>query len=319
MSNEEVTNGYVGVDVGKSHLDVARHGLKEVQRWENTTEGVTRLGRVIASWELTLVVVEASGGFERKIVAEMHSLGIGVVVANPTRVRAYANAAGQLAKTDKIDATMIAAYAAVMKPQPQEQKSERRAELEALVTRRMQLVGMLSQEKNRLHTAPAIVQTHLERHILWLNEELNSLEDEIAKRLQSVEAWREKAELLNTFKGVGKVTVMTLIAKMPELGMVNRQEIAALAGLAPYNKDSGYRRGKRRIFGGRSDVRKALYMATLSATKTNPQIKRFYDRLVEAGKPKKVALTAAMRKLLTILNAILRARRSWQPDYMSNF
>lgn len=321
MTSQAVTRNdkgdYVGIDVGKASLDVSQHQVGKVVRWHNTNRGVSKLGEQIAQWEPTLVVVEASGGFERKIVAEMHARDILVVVANPTRVRAYANAAGKLAKTDEIDARMIAEYGAVMKPRPQEQKSERQAEMEALVARRQQLVSMLSQEKNRLHTTPATTQAHVEKHIVWLTEELNHIEKEISVLIDSEEVWREKADLLDSFKGVGKVTIMTLIAKMPELGTVNRQEIAALAGLAPYNRDSGKKRGKRRIFGGRADVRQVLYMAALSAIKSNSKIKSFYNRLVEAGKPKKVAVTAVMRKILTILNALLRTGKPWQEDFMS--
>lgn len=317
MTNEQITNIYIGIDVGKDALDVAQHGKQGMKRWRNTAQGVQELGQVLTALQPTLVVVEASGGYERKIVAELHALGVAVAVANPTRVRAYANAAGQLAKTDKIDARMIAAYAAVMKPEPQVEKSKQQVEMEALVTRRQQLVGILAEEKNRLHTAPTVTQAMVEKHIAWLAQALDELEKEISSRIQDNPQWQEKADLLDTCKGVGRITIMTLIATLPELGKVNRQEIAALAGLAPYNKDSGRYRGKRRIFGGRADVRKVLYMATLSATRSNPQIKRFYQRLVDAGKPKKVALTAAMRKLLTILNAMLRTGKPWQACVMS--
>jgi transposase len=317
MTNEKKTGGYVGIDVGKANLDVVHHERTGIQQWSNSPEGVSQLGQVIEEWQAVLVVVEASGGYERKIVAEMHSRGIQVVVANPTRVRAYATAAGILAKTDKIDARVIAEYAAVMKPRPQEQKSEKQTDMAALVTRRQQLVTMLAQEKNRLHTTAVAAQAHVEKHILWLTQELDELEKEINELIDSEEDWRDKVVLLDSFKGVGKVTIMTLLAKLPELGTVNRQEIAALAGLAPYNKDSGSRRGKRRIFGGRADIRQVIYMATLSAIQANPQIKAFYERLVAVGKPKKVAVIAAMRKLLTILNAILRSGQSWQPDFMS--
>ncbi len=315
MTPEKKTEEYVGIDIGKASLDVAKYQDRKVKRWDNDAAGVTELGEMIEELAPELVVVEASGGYERKIVAEMHVRGIAVVVANPTRVRAYATAAGKLAKTDKIDAKMIAEYAAVMKPRPQEQKSEKQADLEALVTRRQQLVGMLSQEKTRLHTTAEIMHTRVEDHIVWLQDELDEVEKEITALINSEEVWRAKVDLLSNVKGVGKVMVMTLLAKMPELGDVNRQQIAALAGLAPYNKDSGRYRGKRRIFGGRADVRQVLYMATLSATRSNPKIKEFYERLVAAGKPKKVALTAAMRKLLTILNAIIRTGKPWQPDF----
>lgn len=315
MTSKLDTRGYVGIDVGKAKLDVAQHGESKVTEWENNHEKVQGLGQQIEAWQSDLVVVEASGGYERKVVAEMHARGIQVVVANPTRVRAYAVAAGKLAKTDKIDARTIAEYAAVMKPKPQEQKSQKQADLEALVTRRQQLVKMLSQEKTRLHTTAEMMQPHVEKHIHWLTEEVAQIEKGITELIDSNETWRENVLLLNSFKGVGKVAIMTLLAKMPELGTVSRQEIAALAGLAPYNRDSGKHRGKRRIFGGRSDVRQVLFMAALSAIKSNPKIKAFYQRLVDAGKPKKVAITAAMRKLLTILNALLRNRTPWRPDF----
>jgi transposase len=316
MTNEKKTGGYVGIDVGKAVLDVVYHEHTGIRQWDNSPEGVSQLGQEIEEQQAVLVVVEASGGYERKLVAEMHSRGIEVVVANPTRVRAYAIAAGILAKTDKIDARVIAAYAAVMKPRPQEQKSEKQIDMAALVTRRQQLVTMLTQEKNRLQTTAVAAQAHVEKHIAWLTQELDQLEKEINELIDSEEDWRDKVVLLDSFKGVGPVTIMTLLAKLPELGNVNRQEIAALAGLAPYNKDSGSHRGKRRIFGGRADVRQVLYMATLSAIKANPQIKVFYERLVAAGKPKKVAVIATMRKMLTILNAILRSSNPWQPDFM---
>lgn len=318
MNNDKMTELYVGIDVGKANLDVASHGRKSVTRWLNTSEAVAALGQHLQTLSPTLVVVEASGGYERLIVAEMHALSIPIVVANPTRVRAFAKAAGQIAKTDLIDARNIAAFAATMKPKPQAQQSQEHAQLDAWVTRRGQLIHMITQEKNRLATAPDTTNAHIQKHIDWLQTELDSLNANIADTIENNPQWATKAHLLNSFKGVGPVSIMILIAKMPELGSVNRQEIAALAGLAPYNMDSGSKRGKRRIFGGRSEVRQVLFMATLSAIKSNPQIKNFYDRLVEAGKPKKVAIVAAMRKLLTILNAILRSGKAWEYSVMSN-
>lgn len=318
MNNDKMIDPYIGIDVGKANLDVAIHQCQAVTRWRNNPEAVTKLGQHIQLLNPTLVVVEASGGYERQIVAEMHALSIPIVVANPTRVRAFAKAAGQIAKTDKIDARIIAAYAATMMPKPQAQQSQEHTQLDAWVTRRGQLIHMITQEKNRLKTAPDTTQSHIQSHIQWLQNELDILNTNIADTIENNPQWVTKAHLLNSFKGVGPVSIMILIAKMPELGSVNRQEIAALAGLAPYNMDSGSKRGKRRIFGGRAEVRQVLYMATLSAIKSNPQIKNFYNRLVEAGKPKKVAIVAAMRKLLTILNAILRSGKAWEYNVMSN-
>jgi len=304
---------FVGIDVSMHQLDIAIAGGEAPSVWqvENNGEGIDGLLSQLADLDPALVVVEASGGLEMPLVSEMALVGMPISVANPTRVRALAKAEGQLAKTDKIDARVIARYAEVVQPNPRRQQDEAEIQLIALVNRRLQLVEMRTAERNRLRTAPESVKERVEKAIAWLSEEISDIEIEINALLADNQAWQEKAHRLTSVPGVGFITAITLLAHMPELGQLNRQKIAALAGLAPFNRDSGGKRGVRRIFGGRSAVRRVLYMAALSGTKSNPVLKEFYDRLVERNKPKKVALTACMRKLLTILNALERKQEFW--------
>jgi len=304
---------FVGIDVSMHQLDIAIAGGEAPSVWqvENNGEGIDGLLSQLADLGPALVVVEASGGLEMPLVSEMALVGMPISVANPTRVRALAKAEGQLAKTDKIDARVIARYAEVVQPNPRRQQDEAEIQLIALVNRRLQLVEMRTAERNRLRTAPESVKERVEKAIAWLSEEISDIEIEINALLADNQAWQEKAHRLTSVPGVGFITAITLLAHMPELGQLNRQKIAALAGLAPFNRDSGGKRGVRRIFGGRSAVRRVLYMAALSGTKSNPVLKEFYDRLVERNKPKKVALTACMRKLLTILNALERKQEFW--------
>jgi len=303
---------FVGIDVSKHQLDMANAKGGDHWQVENTREGIAGLTNQLADLDPTLVVVEASGGLEMPFVSAMTLAGMPVSVANPTRVRALAKAEGQLAKTDKIDARVIARYAEVVQPNPRRQQDQAEIQLVGLINRRVQLVEMRTAERNRLRTAPESVKGHVERAIVWLNEEIAEIEAEINALLVDNQTWQEKAQRLTSVPGVGFITVITLLAHMPELGQLNRQKIAALAGLAPFNRDSGGKRGVRRIFGGRSAVRRVLYMAALSGIKSNPVIKEFYDRLIDKGKPKKVAITACMRKLLTILNALERKQEVWQ-------
>ena len=218
---------------------------------------------------------------------------------------------GQLAKTDPIDARNIAEFGFKIEPPPQKMVTAARQKLAALVTRRYQLVTIITMEKNRAATAPEPIDAHIARHLDWLTQELADLDEAINQSLEADDNWQKEAAVLESTPGVGKVTVFTLLADLPELGKLNRQKIAALVGVAPYNRDSGSKRGKRRIFGGRASIRRVLYMATLSASRHNPVIRDFYQRLLAAGKPKKVALTACMRKLLTILNAMMRTGKPW--------
>lgn len=301
----------VGIDVGKVWLDVNVYGENKVNRWQNDRLGASQLGDKLSQMVIKLVVVEASGGWERRIHIELSQRGLGVAVVNPTRVRSFARAMGQLAKTDPIDARNIAEFGFKIEPKAQKMISPAREKLAALVTRRYQVITMITMEKNRAVTAPESSSEYIAKHLDWLAQDLADLDETINQCLEADENWQKEAAVLESTPGVGKVTVFTLLADLPELGKLNRQKIAALVGVAPYNRDSGTKRGKRRIFGGRASIRRVLYMATLSASRHNPVIRDFYQRLLAAGKPKKVALTACMRKLLTILNAMMRTGKAW--------
>jgi transposase len=288
------------------------HGQEDSRQFHNDAEGIGELVGVMQQLSPTVTVVEATGGYERRMVAQMVSAGMSVAVVNPTRVRDFARSLGQLAKTDRIDARIIAHYASVVQPAVRERKGVAEEYLAALVERRRQIIVMLTAEKNRLHTAPAATRPGVQAHVDWLETELDSLEADINHCIQENEEWREKQALLCSMPGVGKITAATLVAELPELGKLNRQKIAALVGVAPFNKDSGKKRGRRRIFGGRAAVRRTLYMAALVATRFNPVIRRFYERLLQRGKEKKVALTACMRKMIVILNSMVRKGETWQ-------
>ena len=306
-----MTEQVVGIDVGKEKLDVNLVGRKTVKEWGNNPNSRAKLSDWIVSQKPKLVVLEASGGYEAAIVSELVEREVSVAVVNPTRVKAFARAEGLLAKTDKIDARMIARFGALMKPKPQDRRDQSQLELHQWVTRRRQVVDMMTSEKNRLQTAPEAIKADIQRHIEWMATEIETLERLINQAVADNPIWRETARRLETVPGVGQITASTLVANLPELGQLNRQKIAALAGLAPFNRDSGKRRGKRHIFGGRASIRSVLYMATLSAIKHNPVIKSFYHRLLDKGKLKKVALTACMRKLLVILNTMVKSQQDW--------
>jgi len=309
-----MTKPVVGIDVGKEKLDVGLVGEKRVRDWANNEAGRAELSDWVVKQEASLVVVEASGGYEAAIVSELVGRGQAVALVNPTRVCAFARAEGILAKTDKIDARVIARFGATMKPQARARRAEAQVELNEMVTRRRQLVLILTAEKNRLQTASPAMQAHIASHIAWLQAEIEALEQQLSQAIKANPEWTETAKRVESVPGVGFITAATLVADLPELGQLNRQKIAALVGLAPFNHESGKQRGKRRIFGGRASVRSVLYMATLSAVRHNPVIKSFYDRLLAKGKLKKVALTACMRKLLVILNAMVKSGQDWSPS-----
>jgi len=312
-----MTNQVVGIDVGKAKLDVGLADEKKVRVWANDAAGRAELSDWVVAQKAALVVVEASGGYEAALVSELVSRGVAVALVNPTRVRAFARAEGVLAKTDKIDAQVIARFGATMKPQARVRREKPQVQLNELVTRRRQLVEMLTAEKNRLQTASPDMQAHIARHLAWLQGEIENLEQQISQAIEANPAWAEIAKRVDSAPGIGPITAATLVADLPELGQLNRQKIAALVGVAPFNHDSGKHRGKRRIFGGRTSVRSVLYMATLSAVKHNPVIKDFYHRLLDMGKLKKVALTACMRKLLVILNTMVKTGQDWNPPTLS--
>jgi len=309
-----MTDQVIGSDVGKEKLDVNLNGQKRVRDWANDEAGRAELGDWVVEQGVSLVVVEASGGYEAALVSELVGRGQEVALVNPTRVRAFARAEGILAKTDKIDARVIARFGATMKPQARARRDDDQVALNEKITRRRQLVLMLTAEKNRLHTASPAMQTHITSHIGWLESEIGELETQISQAIKANPAWTETAKRVDSVPGIGFITAATLVADLPELGQLNRQKIAALVGVAPFNHDSGKQRGKRRIFGGRTSVRSVLYMATLSAIRHNPVIKEFYQRLLDKGKLKKVALTACMRKLLVILNTMVKSRQDWNPS-----
>lgn len=303
---------FVGMDVSKVWLDVAVHEQKETDRVSNDDVGITGLVRRLKKLKPTLIVLEPTGGFEMVVVAELSQAGLPVAMVNAKRVRDFAKATGQIAKTDKLDARVLAHFAAAIRPKVRSLRSEEEEQLSALLTRRRQILDMLTVEKNRRVTVRAKMRSDLEAHIHWLSNNLKDLDEEIEDFVKGSPLWKEKDALLQSVPGVGPVTSATMLGMLPELGLLNRQEIAALVGVAPVNKDSGRKQGKRRIYGGRGDVRSVLYMAALSAKKHNPFIRTFYERLIQHGKEKKVALTACMRKLLVILNAMLRTHLPWR-------
>lgn len=309
-----MTSKVIGIDVGKEKLDVGITTEKRVRVWSNDEAGRAELIEWVMAQKVSLVVVEASGGYEAAVVSELVEQGQEVALVNPTRVRAFARAEGVLAKTDKIDARVIARFGATMKPKARARREKEQVELNEQVTRRRQLVLILTAEKNRLQTASAAMQAHITSHITWLHTEIEALEQQISQTIKANPTWAETARRIESVPGIGFVTAATLVADLPELGHLNRQKIAALVGVAPFNHDSGKHRGKRRIFGGRTSVRSVLYMATLSATRHNPVIKAFYQRLLDKGKLKKVALTACMRKLLVIINTMVKSGQDWNPS-----
>lgn len=302
---------YVGIDVSKARLDIAVRPTMQQWRVGNTAEEIGPLVSRLQAVHPTLVVLEATGGLELPVVAALGATGLPVVVVNPRQVRDFAKATGKLAKSDTIDAEVLAHFAQAVHPPPRPLPDAQLQALEALLTRRRQVVGMLTAERNRWGRALPGVRRRLETHIRWLEEELRDLDEELGSTLRQSPLWREKEELLRGVPGVGRVLSLTLLAEMPELGTMDGKQIAALAGVAPFNRDSGLLRGHRTVWGGRAVVRAALYMATLVATRHNPVIRAFYRRLLEAGKPKKVALVACMRKLLTILNAMVKHQTPW--------
>jgi transposase len=306
-SNAEI----VGVDVSKATLDVASWTSKEYKRFRNDPTGIQDLIDWIKILQPELLVLEATGGLELPFVAELAYAKIPVAVVNPRRIREFARSIGQLAKTDKLDAKVIAHFGAATHPEARKLPTNDEEKLTALITRRRQIIEMLTAEKNRLHSARFSMKERIETHLSWLESELQDLDHEITKFIHQSPIWKEKDKLLRSVPGVGPVTSATILAMLPELGTLNRKKIAALVGVAPVNKDSGKRQKKRRVYGGRANVRSVLYMAALSASKHNPRIKGFYDRLIKLGKEKKVALTACMRKLLVLLNAIMRVNQNY--------
>ena len=306
------TRSYVGIDVSKDRLDIAVLGEERVWQEDNTQEGIARLVQQLAEMQPKLIVVEATGGYQRSVVDALFWAGLAVAVVNPARVRQFARACGLLAKTDKLDAQLLAVFGQRVQPKRYEGKSEAEKQLSALLVRRKQLEEMLKAEQNRLRTISPSLRGSVERMIAILKEEKKRLEEQIEQFLKGQKAWQEQREILSSAPGVGKVTSATLLADLPELGKMDRKKIAALVGVAPMNYDSGRKRGYRKTKGGRTEVRSVLYMSTLVATRYNPVIQAQYQQLLKRGKLKKVALTACMRKFLTILNAMMRDQQPFR-------
>ena len=304
---------FVGIDVSKDCLDVAVRPTGEAWQVSHDSRGINDLVERLGELAPQLVVLEATGGMEMALAGELAASKLAIAVVNPRHVRDFARAAGKLAKTDALDAQVLAHFAEAMRPASRPLPDDASQELRALMARRRQLVEMITAEKNRLRTAAPRIRPKVQEHIRWLEESLKDLDRDMGDFMRSSPMWRDKDQLLRSTPGVGPVVSMTLLSDLPELGALNRGEIAALVGVAPFNRDSGALRGKRTVWGGRRQVRAALYMATLVATRYNPVLRDFYQRLCEAGKPKKVALTACMRKLLTILNVMVKHNRHWNP------
>jgi transposase len=304
---------YAGIDVSKAILEVAVRPTS--QRWSvaNKEKGISRLVSRLQALSPALIVLEATGGLELPIVAALGAASLPVVVVNPRQVRDFARATGKLAKTDVLDAEVLALFAERVRPTPRPLPDAEAEALSALLARRRQLIAMLIAERNRLSRALLSMRPGIEEHIAWLEEKLRALDDELSHALRQSPLWRERESLLRSVPGVGPVLTITLLAELPELGALNRKQIAALVGVAPLNRDSGVLRGKRSVWGGRAPVRAALYMSALVATRFNPVIHGFYEQLRAAGKAKKLAITACMRKLITILNAMLKHRTAWNP------
>lgn len=306
---------FVGIDVAKDHLDVALRPTEDASTVANDADGLETLIRRLKPVEPRLVVLEATGGYEAPVAAALSTAGLPVAVVNPRQVRDFAKATGQLAKTDRIDAATLALFAERVRPEPRPLPDPVGEELRALVARRRQLLEMLGAEQNRLRhaTAPS-VEKGLQKHVRWLKRQLEDVDDDLQRVVRNSPLWRGKDDLLQSVPGIGPVTSRTLLAELPELGRLNRREIAALVGVAPLNRDSGRWRGRRFVWGGRAAVRNTLYMAALTASRHNPVIRTFYERLVDRGKPHKVALTACMRKLIVILNAMAKTQQPWNPE-----
>ncbi len=309
---------FVGIDVSKDRLDVAVLPSGESWSIANQDDDIQSLVKRIRSLKPELIVLEATAQLEIPLVGALAAKDLPVAVVNPRQVREFARASGILAKTDRIDAQVLARFGEKMRPEVRPLKDKETRELTALMTRRRQLVAMLVAEKSRLAAAPQAVRKDIKTHIAWLEKKLSKMNDHLADKIKDSPVWHEKDALLRSVPGVGPVLSTSLMADLPELGILNRRQIAALLGVAPFNRDSGTFRGRRSVWGGRGRLRSALYMATLAATRSNPVIRTFYRRLCEAGKPPKVALTACMRKLLTILNAILKSQTPWQAPCASS-
>jgi transposase len=303
---------YVGIDVSKTQLDVAFRPLQPRLCVAQDEQGIARLVTHLREVQPATIVLEATGGLELPLASALAAAALPIAVVNPRQVRDFAKGTGQWAKTDRLDAEVLAHFAEAIRPPVRPLPDDAMQRLSALVARRRQLIEMLTAEKNRLGSALPAIRPEIQAHISWLEQRLRGLDEELEATIRSSPIWRAQDDMLQSMPGVGPVLAITLLAELPELGRLNRREIAALVGVAPLNQDSGAWRGARRVWGGRAQIRRSLYMGTLAATQHNPLIKRFYQRLRAAGKAAKVALVACMRKLLTILNAMMKHQTPWR-------
>ena len=303
---------FVGIDVSKDQLEIAVIPGEEAWSMTNHETDFDALINHLRNLPPSMIVLEATGGFETPVASALAGAGLNVTVVNARHVRNFAKAKGILAKTDRIDATVLAHFAQAVRPQIRPLKDDQLRALTALADRRGQIITMLTAEKNRLRSAHPSLHKDIQAHISWLQKRLKDLDRELRKAIRASPIWREKDALFQSVPGVGHVLSSTLLTRLPELGALNRKQIAALVGVAPLNRDSGKMRGKRSIWGGRAQIRAVLHMAALSATRSNPVIKAFYQRLTKAGKAHKVAMTACMRKLLTILNSMVKTNTHWR-------
>ena len=310
-ANRNHTDRHVGIDVGKLSLDIFLLELDQHWQCDNSEEAIKALVRKLARFKITCIVVEATGGYERKLVYALAEKGLPIVVVQPMQVRQYAKAQGLLAKTDKIDARLLAEFGAVMKPEIRPLQTKKIRYIRDLLSRKRQLMEMRTQELNRINKAEKILQPTHSRLIKLLDKEVEWVNVRVSKAVAEVTEWQETYTLLKSVPGVGDGVAHTLLGELPELGRLTARQVAALCGLAPYNRDSGQLKGKRRIKGGRAPIRTMLYMAMMCAIQHNKTMKNFYEKLVAGGKHKKVALTACMRKLMTILNAMVRDGKRW--------
>jgi len=305
---------FVGIDVSKQTLEVRIEPLAECFELGNDNEGIKALCDRLKTLELTLIVMEATGGLETRAASELAAQGLPLAVVNPRQVRDFAKATGQLAKTDRLDTQVLCGFARAIRPAVRPLKDEFTQQLDDLVTRRRQLVEMRVQETTRLHSASKVQAKSLKAHIMWLDKRIKQIEIDLGSCLRSSDAWRVKDDLLQSIPGVGQITSRSVLSRCPEIGQLTRRQIGKLVGVAPLNDDSGKHRGELHIWGGRADVRSVLYMATVSAKSCNPLIRAFAEKLKRAGKPYKVVMVACMRKLLTIMNAMIKHNTLWSPE-----
>jgi transposase len=306
----------VGVDVAKNTLDLAVSNSNEARQFENDLDGIMSAVSYIAGFKPTIIILEATGHFEMPLAAALQTNRLPVVIVNPRQVRDFARATGVLAKTDRIDAKILALFGLQINPEVRLLPDQKAREMSSLLARRRQLIEMLTAEHNRVLQAEDGIRKGIKIHIKWLEKAVSAINDDLDSQIRSSPSWREKDDLLKSVPGVGTVVSTTLLVELPELGYLNRRKIAALVGVAPLNRDSGTMRGKRTVWGGRAKLRAVLYMAALVGVRHNHVIASFYERLLKAGKAKKVALVACMRKLLTILNAMIRSKTVWQEAAM---